>query len=170
MQPKIMITNGGPHPAEAWAELTAGEIIQIAEDNSSDMAKAGRRLELKIIDVLEGFYVNVQAAEEAHLDADGDGRLESPLDGKEHDPTEVVSGIAAAAAGTPFASHFARPDVAQRIRDVVAHHAGLAMDVSRSWYADGTDSAKAQVWKANRQEVGMGLAHVGLGDVKEPKK
>jgi len=32
MQVGIMITNNGPHSAEYWATVTAGQIIQIAAD------------------------------------------------------------------------------------------------------------------------------------------
>jgi hypothetical protein len=42
---KIMITNGGPHPADKWAELTTDTVlglVQIAEDSVSDEAAAAR--------------------------------------------------------------------------------------------------------------------------------
>jgi len=169
MQPKIMITNGGPHPAEKWAELSASEIIVIAEGADSDSARAGRRLELKFIDIFEEYHKQVQAAERAHLDADGDGRLESPLDGKEHDPEEVVAACVEAAKGTPFEAHFLREDVQNRIRTVATHHAALSMDVERSWHADRSDSEAAQTWKKDRTELGLGLAHKTLVEQAEAK-
>jgi hypothetical protein len=134
-EPFVMITNGGPHPAYKWAELSASEIIQVSKDADSDVARVGRRLELKFIDILEDFHQNVIAAEKAQLDEDGDGRLESPIDGKEHDAESLIEDLQAAAADTPFADHFKQEFVKQNIRNVVAHHAANIMAIERSYFA-----------------------------------
>lgn len=144
MEPKIMITNGGTHPPEKWAELSAAEIIQVGEN------PVGRKLELKILDALETFFTHVQETEKAQLDEDGDGRLESPIDGQEHDAEEVIAEIMKAAEGTEFAAHFQRPEVHQHIRNVLAHHAALTMDVERSWFADSSDTEAAAKFRNSR--------------------
>ena len=160
MEPKVMITNGGAHPPEKWAEISCAEIIAIPADSQSPQAQVGRRLELKVLDILTTYHEHVIAAERAQLDEDGDGRLESPLDGKEHDPEEVVTGIQEAAKGTEWEGWFKRPEIMQNIRNVLAHHAELAMDVERSWYVDlNPDSKAGAAWREAHNTLGRGLAH-----------
>lgn len=163
--PRVMITNGGEHPASAWAELSSNEIISIDPTSQSTNAQIGRMLELKIMMALEEYYTHVIEAEHAQLDADGDGRLESPLDGGEHDPEEVILKIQELTKGTPFEAHFLSENAVNNITNVLAHHSALAMDVARSTYADSAGTAKAEAWKEARAELGIGAAHEGAASV-----
>lgn len=161
MIPEVLITNGDSHPASVYAELSASEIIAIPQDADGPNAKAGRRLELQLLDILEVYYDHVIAAEKAKLDEDGDGRLESPLDGKEHDPSEVITQIQAITKGGPFEEHFLKPEVTANIVNVLNHHVMVTQDVERSWYADENVSDITEAWKIARQEKGIQLAHLG---------
>lgn len=160
--PRILITDGGEHPASTWAELSTSEIIQVNKESQTPEATVGRKLELQIMIAVETFYDHVIAAEHAQLDADGDGRLESPLDGAEHDAQEVIDQIQKITTGTVFAQHFLKEEVVQNIRNVLAHHAALAMDVARSTFADGSNTKEAAAWKEARNELGIGEAHLGI--------
>lgn len=159
MQPKILTTNGGPHPASKWAELSAAEILSVDPNSQSENAQAGRRLEIKLLDILEAFHETVQKTERSHLEAEGDARLSVPLDHVEHDIDGTIAAIVAAAAGTSFAEHFARQDVIDRMRAVLAGHVTHNMHVERSWHADRSGSPAALAWHARNREVGRHQAH-----------
>jgi len=166
MIPKILITNGGPHSAEKWAELSASEIISVAESaDFSAVGQAGRKLENSIIDIFERFHDAIIKAENAHLDNKGTDHLATPIDGSGVDVSAVVTQIQNAAKGTPFEAHFQKPEVITAITNITKHHVELIMEVERSWFADkaiagGSDVAKS--WQETRHALGRGLAHTAL--------
>jgi hypothetical protein len=137
MQPGFLITDGGPHPSEKWAIATAGQIIQIAADAKGVQAIEGRKLELKIIDVLEGHHDEVQKKERAQLAGKGaDKRAAADVDPFEHDIEAKMKDICAAAKGTPFEAHFGMPETQKHIMEVLASHFATSMSIERSWYRD----------------------------------
>ncbi len=136
MFPKILITDGGPHPAEKWAVITAGAIIDVAESaRGKPSAIEGRKLELKIIDILEGHHAKVQEHERGAIKKHGVARLEHPIDPTEHLDTPFDE-IVAAAKGTMFESYFAKPEVRDSLRNVLGQHFATSMHIERSWHAD----------------------------------
>lgn len=168
MQPNIYITDNGPHPSSTWAEMTVDDILSIKSDSETDLAKAGRRLELMLLDVFEAWYDDVLAEERKQIAADGDAYLKAPVNGAEHDTTSLVADVVIAAKGTPFEAHFARPDVADRLRTVVASHVAVLQDAESSWHADrnASTSPVAAVWKANHADLGIMNSHLSVADDK----
>jgi hypothetical protein len=68
----FMITNGGPHPADKWADVTTDMIlnlVDVKEDSVSDAARdaraAKRDLRGKLFDIFNGHHEGVQAASAA---------------------------------------------------------------------------------------------------------
>ena len=49
----FLITNGGPHSVEKWAEATASHIVEVADHVSGEKRGAAIKLQAAIIDVLE---------------------------------------------------------------------------------------------------------------------
>ncbi len=134
MQPTILITDGGPHGADKWAVVTAGQIISIAAGSESAGAIAGRRLELQVLDILERHYGSLQTGERGKLTAEGDDRIAAPLGGGDLcEP--VVDEIIAAAAASVFVEHFAKPEVREHIHTLLHTHADNALAIERSWHA-----------------------------------
>lgn len=188
MQPRVMITNGGVHDAAKWAAVTASEIvdlIQIGEGpiSQADADKLGKtideilagraaarkakpRLELDIADLVETFHANVQKHERDLLAANGDAQLVAPLDpagGDVDTPEEVVAGIVALAAKTPFGAHCALPAVQAMLATIVSNHFSLSMDIERSTWADkNPDSETTKAYRAARTEHGPRNAHLHL--------
>jgi hypothetical protein len=175
MQPRVMITNGGVHTADKWAAVTAAEIadlIEISEASTSPEAIAARkakpRLELDIADLVERFHANVQKHERELLAANGDAQLVTPLDpaaGDVDTPEEVVAGIVALTAKTPFAAHFATPEVQAVLKKIVGNHFSLSMDIERSTWADKNvdTSETAKAYRQARADHGPRNAHLHLG-------
>jgi len=119
MQPRIMITNGGPHPPEKWAETTAWKILDLirvsetpidpnlpADERATieTLREAARqeknRLEPLLQEAILRHHMNasnkVIAAKEAADDA-----------------LKVMT------SSSSFAAHFARPEVVERVHDLI---------------------------------------------------
>lgn len=144
---QIMITNGGPHSHEKWAIATAQQIIEIGANATSTQAMDARKLENKIIDLLEVHHQEVQENERAMIKDRGHDRLSEDLAFDVSDRVDgPVSQIVSASVGTPFEAHFAKPEVQAYLRDLIATHFRTSMQIERSWHADrhpDTEHAKA---------------------------
>ncbi len=142
----IMTTNGGPHPPEKWAVTTAGQIIKIGETAAPELKDMGRKIELKLLDVLEKHHGTVQGKERDAIEKYGEARLQHPLIQSpahvaqavaEHvDVEEITKEITAVADGTPFEAHFAKPEVKTYIEDLLRNHFGTSISIERDWQAD----------------------------------
>jgi hypothetical protein len=150
MQP--MITNGGPHPADKWADTTTDTIlglIQVAEDSVSPEAavarQAKRDLRVLLFDIFNGHHDGVQKSEQAanakvkKIDHARD-RIEEP-----HDPTphmSVMDQVNALLARSPFAAHFAKPEVQDVVRQIIGQHTVDVMHIERRWHHDRLSAPK----------------------------
>lgn len=131
----VMATDGGPHSAEKWAVVTAGQLVQIATDDPQKMIEA-RKLENKIIEILEGHHDAVQKHERGKIAEHGVERLKHPINAHEHDLDTKVAEIVAAAKGSQWEAVFALPEKQAYIKQVLGSHFATSMDVERSWHAD----------------------------------
>jgi hypothetical protein len=138
---KLLITDGGPHPADRWAELTTESIldlIQIGESASPEATaarQAKRDLTPVLFAILTDHFGRVQTSERDQLSRRGNGRLGDRLD-----PTAFVepalTQVANAFAASPFAAHFARQEVSMVLRTMIGQHFANSMDIERSYYRD----------------------------------
>lgn len=144
-----MITNGGPHPADKWAELTTNtilDLIQIAEDSVTPEATAARKakrdLRPVLFDILNDHHDGVQ-----RLERSGNASVKTlkaaevhactvrnPIDCTPH--LGVVDEVSAALAATPFAAHFAKPEVIEVLKTIVGQHTADVMHIERKWHHD----------------------------------
>lgn len=146
---KLMITNGGPHPADKWADVTVGvilDLIQISDNSVSPEAMAARQakrdLRPKLFDALIGHHSAVQHKERESLKAIKSAKAAGEhCDGK-HDPhahgeteatCDMVCGLLA---DTPFAAHFAKPEVEAVVHQIIKQHTVNAMHIERRWHHD----------------------------------
>lgn len=134
---EVMITNGGPHPASKWAEVTAKRILDIIEVGGAvpEHVRAKARLKLDLEDLLERHHDKVQAAERASLDEGGLDHL-----GLELDPVpyldEVMADVQRVVAGTIFEEHFKTEPVRRYVWKSIGSDFCNVMHVERSWRAD----------------------------------
>lgn len=150
MRVGVMVTNGGPHPADKWAEETAGEImslVKIEDDQAGDTdevkenkRKARRvklRLEADLVDALEPHHFDNQKREKDHLHA-SDERLNQPYDPEEDLIRAAVDSVVGAAKkyGDPWASAFDSDNGRELITTAVKVHFASAMHVERGWHCD----------------------------------
>lgn len=145
----VMITNGGAHPPEKWAETTAGCIVQIADHVAGERRGAAIKLQAAIYDVLVLHHAIVQREEKDQLSAMGAAGLLAPLDhGRDLD--EVVGQIINCGVDTPWEKDFRTPEFDAGLRELLDRHFRTQKHVERSWHADQhPDTTEARVFRAN---------------------
>jgi hypothetical protein len=143
---RVLITNDGPHPPETWAMTTAEQIFDISAMAGDRLIQA-QKFQLSIAEILMPHHETVQATERDKL---GQG-IHHLLDG--HDVEDyldtIMKDILVLARGTPWEAHFARPDVQNAARQMIANHIISSQHVERMWHADRHPGSEiAQTYKA----------------------
>ena len=145
----VLITNGGPHPADKWAVATA-EMIFPAETASADNALAAKRFQLDIAEILEGHHAGVATDEKAKIAANA-AHIKSAQDYHGERADKAVADIVAKSKGTPFEAYFAREEWQAVARPIIGSHFATNADIHRSWHADANpESEPAKTFRANR--------------------
>jgi hypothetical protein len=132
--PRIMITNGGPHPPVLWAQATAEHLVQIPPSLTGARRSAALELQLAVAAALEPHHARVQETERSKLAADHKHLL-TELDGGPH-LDAAVAAIQGAARGTEWEAHFADSERVQVIRHELGVHFRTAQHIERSWHCD----------------------------------
>lgn len=138
---KPMITNGGPHPADKWADMTTDtilDLIKIDDDSATPEAAvaraAKRNLKPVLFDIFNGHHSAVQAAEKGNLARAKKSMLTETLNVTHH--MTIADEVDAALAATPFGPHLAKPEVKAVIRQIIGQHTADVMHIERRWHAD----------------------------------
>lgn len=150
---KPMITNGGPHPADKWADMTVDtimELIVVSDDSDTPEAAAARaaKRELRpiLFNIFNAHHDGVQKHERGHLTKNvkkldaAHEHVAANVDVTPH--MAVTDEVDAALAATPFAAHFAKPEVKDVIHRIIGQHTANAMHIERSWHKDRLEAAK----------------------------
>jgi hypothetical protein len=138
---RFLSTDGGDHPADAWAVISADQIcdlIRIDPSSGSPEVVAARvalpRLRADIVAALVPHHAEHQQAEDSSIAADP-ARLAVP-----YDPTvrlgQAMTAVATATAGTPFEAHFRDERVKTVVAGILGSHLNTIAAARRSWAAD----------------------------------
>ena len=149
---RVMVTNGGPHPPDFWAQATAEHIAPINPDMTGQRRRLALRLQAAIEDALLPHHTTVQEAERSALSADAAHML-TPLDPEPH-LDEAVAAVQAASKGTEWEAHFLDPEVVAEMRQQIGIHFATAQHIERSWEADRDPSHPAAVAFRAQHSVG----------------
>jgi len=155
-----MATDGGAHPPEKWAGVTASQIINIAADagrqavalNSGQAVglDEAREFEDRVTKILTEHHGMVQTSERDAMKTAGPDGLVEPMHHHDFVDDAVDDIIALAMAsndeGKPrwpaIRSHFSKPEVQAYLRRLLAEHFHHSMVIERSWHADAHSSHK----------------------------
>ena len=129
----IMVTNNGTHSPEKWAATSSNQIINIAADAAGEQALEGRRLELKLLDILEKHHSVVQSEEKRGLEKFGVDRYEHSINVWDH-VNEAFDEILAASKGTQFESHFMKEEVQEHVKEVLRKDFTTEVEIERAWH------------------------------------
>jgi hypothetical protein len=130
--PSILITNGdengGVHPPEKWAAVTAGRLIEIAEGAEGGLVAEAKALKARFVEILTAHHGKAQQT-----------ARDSIVEGAAHCHCNAKSGRAlgaliGAATGTSFEAHFARPEVQAAARDAIRADMTHAMQIDHDWH------------------------------------
>lgn len=144
----FMVTDGGPHPSDRWADLTSNTIVDtiLIDSNPNDgsanavaVRLAKRELRNALFAILIGHHTGVQEKERAanatvKKPADAALRVVAPLDPTEH--MTVMDQVNAAFAVTLFKDHFAKPEVQAVVAQIIGQHTVDVMHIERRWHHD----------------------------------
>lgn len=148
MQTTFMVTNGGPHPFDKWAEMTAATIVDtLMVDTNPDSvepeavaARADKRkIYAALFDVFNVHHAAVQNGERAECakckkPADAAARAIKPIDCTPH--LSVMDNVNEVLATSMFADHFAKPEVQEVIRGIIGQHTTDVIHIERRWHHD----------------------------------
>lgn len=140
---RVMVTNGGPHPADKWAETTTDailDLIQIEDDADTPQAamarQAKRDLRPVLFNIFMGHHDGVQKRERGELKSKRTSQVTARIDPTPHFEGGVIAKVEQALAATPFAAHFAQAHVHAVIHQIIGQHTANSMDIERKWHAD----------------------------------
>lgn len=127
-----MSTNGGTHPADKWADITADaicDLIQVKEDSVSEEATQARaikrELKPKIFDICNGHHADLQSAEKNAPLAPGE-----PMDILT-EVTATLDLINELLKQTPFAAHFEQEHVQKILFNIIGQHSADIVHIER---------------------------------------
>ncbi len=120
----MMTTQGtGGHPAWKHAEVTADKLVIDPEPSVADYAakcEAAAHLRRKLRDALEKHHEDVKQHELAQLQANSATRIKAALEPESRHVDEAVATIQGLTKGTLLEEHYAKPEVVQAMREVLA--------------------------------------------------
>jgi hypothetical protein len=138
MYNRVLVTEGGPHPAADWALVTCEDLVPLdgipAEHQAQGVILRGR-----LVGVLSEHYEQIQTAEQQALRDDEGACFQSELEGHP-DFGHLFSEIQAAALYTPWQGHITGTEVIEAIQGVVTAHVRHIRHVERLCHADRTRS------------------------------
>lgn len=135
MQFGVLITDHGKHSDEKLAITCAQDIIQIGASASGQQAVDGRKLENKIVEVLEGIFLQIADFEHGEIDDKGTAHLSSEMVAHPEIFASAVSGIMDAIAASPLAPWFNNNDTRANVTKAVDTWMKNAHDMHRDWFA-----------------------------------
>ena len=150
---RIMITNYGPHPASAWAQVTAEHIVPINPGMVGEKQNAEKKLQVAVAEALISHHANVQMTEQSNIAASPE-HIMLDLNPEPH-LDDAAAAVVACAKGTAWEAHFADPAVQALVRQEIGVHFATSQHIERSWHVDRNPShPHAAAWKAKHHGLG----------------
>ncbi len=138
---KTMITNGGPHPSDRWADMTTEsilELIEVGEESATPEAVKARAvkraLRPDLFAIFNGHHERVQKHERGVLAKAKESMVTDTINVAHH--MTIGQEVDALLAATPFAAHFARPEVRAVIHKIIGRDTANVMHIERRYHAD----------------------------------
>lgn len=146
---RVMITNGGPHPAELWAQVSAEHIAPVSNTLIGHRRAAALELQSKIAKVFEKHYQDIQEIEKQKL-RESQAHVLTDLSHAPH-IEQMIADIQAVAIGTEWEKHFTHDGVLALLDQELGTHIRTVKHIERSWHIDrNPDHPHAEFWKANK--------------------
>lgn len=146
MRVGVMVTNGGSHPPEKWAEESAKQIVDVIQieptyPNAEAALQAKNVLRDKIAAALVKHHTAVQDHTKDHLQKHGHD-LAAPLNEIDLTPhvefalDDAIKTVLETSKGTMFEQHFAQPHVVKFVQNTIGSHFATVAQIEHSWHRD----------------------------------
>jgi len=135
MQFGVLVTDNGKHSGEKLAIACATDIVQIGADATGQQAIDGRKLENRIIEIMEAKFAELAAFEHAGIATRGTEHLTESMEAHPEILNSAVSEIGDAIVRSPFASWFTSDRVDSYVRASVAKWLTAGQHMHRDWFA-----------------------------------
>lgn len=145
--PGVMITNGGPHSAEKWADMTGEHIFPIdANAMAADRLIQARKLQVAIIEALVPHHHGIQTVERGKLHVAGDAHLDTPYT-PEDTAADALESVLKILDGSPWDKR--GDETWQRVvLGELSTHFATSQNIERQWHCrrnQKSDVAKAWI-------------------------
>lgn len=143
----ILITNGGPHPAEKWAIYVAERIVPTDNVTIGDRPMQALALQVAVAKAISDDFEKAQSEEKSRLFNDSN-HLNNDYDVDLY-VEPMMQDIVSCAKGTPWEAHYNSADVQNEIRSMLRSHVWDTLHIERMYHADANpDMAPAREYKA----------------------
>lgn len=136
MQIGVMITNGpGGHPSWKHAEVTAEQLVidpKPEAENYAEKVEAAALLRHQLKTELEAHHEKVKHHELGKLKEHGLARHDHPLEPEDEHLDDAIATVLRLTKGTILEAHYARPEVQEAMRHVIAIHFRTQQHIHRS--------------------------------------
>jgi hypothetical protein len=132
---RVMVTDGGPHSAGAWAQVTAQHIAPLNPNLGGERYVKAMKLQTAIADALLPHHSKVQGDERSSL-SKSHQHLLTPAEAHPVTVTDALNAIVVAAIGTEWESHYSNPVVQNAIAREIEVHFKTIKRIERSWHID----------------------------------
>jgi hypothetical protein len=138
----ILVTNGGPHPPDKWAALSAGQVanlISVDENSNTPAAANGRKAKpqfaVNCAAALESIFNTAMTDATTQVNNGSVTARNAPIDVSSYF-NSVESSVISSAGGTPFAGQFSSQAARTAVDRIVGQYLTDAVNISRSWALD----------------------------------
>ena len=135
MRMTILATNHGKHSDAKLATACAADLVENASNLTGQDALDMRRLENKLMDILEGHFQGIAEREHAGIMAKGHDHLAEPLHAHPETAAEMEVAIMVAYKESPFGENMDDEKAAANVREVAHKWVRIAQHMHRDWFA-----------------------------------
>jgi hypothetical protein len=140
MQVGVMITNNGAHPPEKLAETTAWKIADLIRVSDTPVDPALPEIERDAILERRATFSTARSWLENNVkgilqELSQKGKSRHQESHTDHDYDGVLSEIVGVTKGTALEGHFNKPEVQDRIREILQHDTHHNAHIERQWHA-----------------------------------
>src|SRR5690348_2569642 len=144
---RIMVTDGGQHPGEMWAQLIVDEMYSLSPDLDKPQVAAALRMRADMIEKLSPYFDKLMEAERNQLNDDY-SRMVAGVDPAPH-VDDMLKVVMDAAHGTRWEPMFNDSEIVMMIKQFLALHIATLLHGERSWHADrNADNEHAVAFRA----------------------
>ena len=132
----VMVTNGGPHPPDMWADQSADRIVDLIKIAPTfpkyDEAMQQRNILRQMIrDTMLEHHQTVQEVARSNLAVGANHMIPAGAA-----LGEAVRVVQQATVGTMFEEHFHKPEIAKVVEDTLRNHLNTVAHIEHSWHRD----------------------------------